>query len=269
MNRPRPFASYHNHTNWSDGKATLMEMIEGARRAGLCEFGISDHYALDPGGREFPWAMSPEFLAEYVDHIQQAKEAEKDLKIRLGLEVDFFPETIGSTKQRLAPYAFDYLIGSVHFINEFPIDLNSQSWGDLSQDSRDRVWRSYWRRLCAVAETGLFDIIGHLDLPKKFGYFPSIDLTEDALAALDAIAAADMAIEINCSGWDKPVREAYPSLFLLKEAKRRNIPLVISSDAHEADTVAGHFDRARQLAADAGYTETARFECRQRFVHRL
>jgi histidinol-phosphatase (PHP family) len=269
MNQPDAFASYHNHTTWSDGKANLMEMIGGARRAGLIEFGISDHYALDPGGSEFSWAMPPAFLAEYVDHIQRVKDAEKDLKIRLGLEVDFFPETIESTKQRLTPFAFDYLIGSVHFIGDFPVDLNSQHWGALSQEARDHVWRCYWRQICTVAETGYFDIIGHLDLPKKFGYYPSIDLTEEAMAVLDAIAAKDTAIEINCSGWDKPVQEAYPSLFLLKEARRRNIPLVISSDAHESGTVACHFERARRLALEAGYTETACFERRQRFSQKF
>jgi histidinol-phosphatase (PHP family) len=78
------------------------------------------------------------------------------------------------------------------------------------------------------------------------------------------MAAADMTIEINCSGWDKPVKEAYPSLFYLQEAKRRNIPLVINSDAHTADNIAYCFERGRRLASEAGYTELVRFENRHR-----
>jgi histidinol-phosphatase (PHP family) len=261
--------SYHNHTTWSDGTSTLAEMIEAARRAGLTEIGISDHFALAPGDRHFSWALAPELLDAYVLQIQQAIAETTDLVIRMGLEVDFFPETIDLIKQRLAPYPFDYLIGSVHFVDDFVIDFNAQPWEGISQDDRNRMWRGYWQRLRTAAESGFFDIAGHFDLPKKFKFFPSTDLTEYALGALDAIAAADMAIEINCSGWDKPAAEAYPAPFYLKEANRRRIPLVINSDAHTADDVVRNFERARRLAVDAGYAELVRFERRKRFFYPL
>jgi histidinol-phosphatase (PHP family) len=172
-------------------------------------------------------------------------------------------------EKRLAPYRFDYLIGSVHFADGFAIDLNAQPWEGLSQDSRDRIWRLYWQRLGEAADSGLFDVIGHFDLPKKFNFYPSVDLTEDGLAVLDIIAARNMAIEINSSGWDKPVQEAYPSLFYLCEANRRKIPLVINSDAHSCDDVARNFERARGLAAQAGYGELVRFEKRKRSCYPL
>jgi len=261
--------SYHNHTTWSDGSATLAEMIDGARRARLNELGISDHFVLAPGNRRFSWAIAPDSLDAYVVQVQQAMATTRDLTIRLGLEVDYFPETIELVKKRLAPYSFDYLIVSVHFVDDFAIDLNAQPWEGLSQDSRNRIWRCYWQCLRAAAESGLFDIIGHFDLPKKFNFFPSVDLTEDALAVLDAIAAADMAIEINSSGWDKPVQEAYPSPFYLQEANRRGIPLVINSDAHSSSDVTRNFDRACSLAASAGYTDLVRFESRRRFSYPL
>jgi histidinol-phosphatase (PHP family) len=111
--------------------------------------------------------------------------------------------------------------------------------------------------------------MGHFDLPKKFKFCPSVDLTDEALAVLDAVAASNMAIEINTSGWDKPAAEAYPSLFYLREANRRKIPVVINSDGHSAGEVARHFDRARQLALDAGYKELVGFERRQRFSYPL
>jgi histidinol-phosphatase (PHP family) len=261
--------SYHNHTTWSDGTATLAEMIEGARKAGLDELGISDHFALGPGNRRYTWAMAPESLDDYVAEIQQAMKNTNGLTIRLGLEVDYFPETIELVKTRLASYPFDYLITSVHSIDDFPIDFNAEPWAGLSPDSRNQMWRSYWQRLRAAAETNAFDIIGHLDLPKKFNFYPSVDLTQDALAALDSIAGANMAIEMNCSGWDKPVGEAYPSPFYLHEAYRRKIPLIISADAHSAVDVNRNFDRARQSAKEAGYSELVRFERRKRFSYPL
>ncbi len=261
--------SYHNHTTWSDGEATLAEMIDAARRAGIEELGISDHYVMAPGNRRFEWAISPESLDAYVGEVQKAIAGTKGLTIRLGLEVDYIPETIEQVKTQLAPYPFDYLITSVHFVNDFPIDLELKSWEELSQDSRNDIWRRYWRILRSAAESRYFDIIGHFDLPKKYGYYPSVDLTGEALAVLDAMAAANMTIEINCSGWDKPVKEAYPSLFYLQEAKRRNIPLVINSDAHTSNNIAYGFERGRRLALEAGYTELVRFENRNRFLYPL
>ncbi len=262
-------SSYHNHTTWSDGASTLADMIEAARSAGMKELGISDHYALPPDKRRLSWAMAPESLNAYVAEVQQASAATRDLAIRLGLEVDYFPETIETVRQSLAPYTFDYLIASVHFVDGFPVDLVSQVWEELSQVTRDEIWRGYWRYLREAAESGLCDIVAHFDLPKKFKFYPSIDLTADALATLDIIAAKNMAIELNCAGWDKPVQEAYPSLFYLTEAQRRKIPLVINTDAHTSKDVIRNLDRAHKLAASAGYTELVRFERRKRIPYPL
>jgi histidinol-phosphatase (PHP family) len=261
--------SYHNHTTWSDGVSTLEAMIDGARKAGLDELGISDHFTLAPDSHPLSWAMKPESLADYAAEIIRAGANGEKPAIRLGLEVDYFPETIDLALRSLAPYPFDYLIVSVHFIDGFPIDMDARLWEKISEDSRNEIWRSYWQRLRAAAQTGRFDIAGHFDLPKKFGYFATVDLTKEALAALDAIAAAGMTIEINTAGWNKPVREAYPSLFYLREARRRNIPLIINADAHKAEDLAGHFDRARALAAEAGYSELVRFHQRRRFSYPL
>jgi histidinol-phosphatase (PHP family) len=263
------FISYHNHTTWSDGSATVPEMIESARAAGLKELGFSDHFALVPGNQRIPWALAPELLDSYVAQIRQAMEDTPDITLRLGLEVDYFPETVEQIRQQLAPHPFDYLIGSVHFVGDFPVDLTPEVWKKISQKSRNEIWRGYWQRLRTAAQSGLFDIIGHFDLPKKFKFYPSVDLTGEALAALDAVAAADMAIELNTSGWDKQVEEAYPSLFYLREANRRKIPLIINSDAHAVGEIARYFDRARKLAFEAGYTESVLFERRHRLVQPL
>lgn len=261
--------SYHNHTTWSDGKSTISEMTEAARKAGLDELGISDHFAIASDHRRFSWAIPVESLDDYVEEVLMAIRNTKDLTVRLGVEVDYFPETLEESIKRLAPYPFDFIIGSVHFIDEFVIDLNAKPWEGLTQDQRDEIWRAYWHHLKHAAQSGYFDFIAHFDLPKKFGFFPGIDLMKEALAALDAIAAADAAIEINCSGWDKPVQEAYPKLIYLQEARRRNIPLLINADAHSADNIIRNFDRARELAASAGYNELVRYDKRQRIPYPL
>jgi histidinol-phosphatase (PHP family) len=261
--------SYHNHTTWSDGCPTITELVAGARVAGVTELGISDHFAITPDGRSPDWSIRAEKLDAYVEDVLRAARNTGDLAIRLGVEVDFFPETLEKSISLLKPYPFDFIIGSVHFVSEFVIDLNSGPWEEISQEERNQIWQAYWRHIAAAARSGCFDFIGHFDLPKKFKFYPDIDLTSDALAALDAISAAGAALEINTSGWHKPVREAYPKLFYLEEARRRNIPLIINADSHDSGHVTRDFKRARKLASDAGYTELVRYEKRERFSYPL
>jgi histidinol-phosphatase (PHP family) len=244
-------------------------MIESARGVALDELGISDHFALAPDGLQCSYALKHDQLRDYVSQIREAAGSPEGPVIRLGLEVDYFPETIETVRHHLAPYPFDFLICSVHFVNGFPVDVDSKPWRELSADSRNGIWRGYWHNLRAAVQTKMFDFVAHFDLPKKFGLFPSVDLTGEALSVLDAMAEAGMAVEINTSGWDKPVQEAYPALYYLKEANRRKIPLVINADAHRADGLVRHFDRARTLAKEAGYTEVVAYRARRRFAHPL
>ena len=63
--------SYHNHTTWSDGKASLAEMVAAGRAAGLDELGISDHYVLAPRGLDVRWSMPLERVNEALDMLEQ------------------------------------------------------------------------------------------------------------------------------------------------------------------------------------------------------
>src|SRR2546426_8402596 len=99
--------SYHNHTRWSDGKPTVAEVIAAARQFGLDEIGISDHYTLAPGWR-VRWSMPLERLGDYVAELQQAAAAAEDTKVRIGIEADFFPETVGELGKILSLHPLDY-----------------------------------------------------------------------------------------------------------------------------------------------------------------
>lgn len=257
--------SYHNHTKWSDGAPTTAEQIQGARLAGLDELGISDHYVLSPTGGPVEWSMALERVGDYVAELEEASQELSNPVLRVGIEVDFYPETVRSTRQVVNSHRFDFVIGSVHNVDGFPIDSHHRYWEELSAADRDGVWRLYWERIRQMASSGLCDVVAHLDLPKKYGHRPSIDLSREADAALDAIAAADLAIEINTAGWSLPAGEAYPSLELLCGANRRGIPLLISADAHSPVHLTRDFDRARALAREAGYTQLLRYERRRRF----
>ena len=107
-----------------------------------------------------------------------------------------------------------------------------------------------------AAESGLFNIIGHVDLPKKFNFRPTCDCASLHKKFLKAAAKTGTAIEINTAGWDKECQEAYPSFDILQMAHSEGVPLSFGSDSHSPHHVGNHFDRAVALARQAGYTHS-------------
>lgn len=258
--------SYHAHSRWSDGKASVGDMVAAAEAAGLLEFGLSDHVVLTPyQGTNVPeWAMPHNggTLEGCLAELRQAAASAK-ITVRYGVEIDFYPETAAQTREFLDGFELDVVIGSVHAVDRFPIDSSAAYWSPLSQEDVNRVHRRYWQRIRGLAECGFADIIGHLDLPKKFGFVPDCDLSELIADTLDAIAAAGTAIELNTAGWDKPCREAYPDPDILRQARERGIPVVLSADAHAPGEVARHYRRGLALLRQVGYTRMLRFEARR------
>ncbi len=263
-------ASYHVHSRWSDGKSEIIEYIRAAREIGLDEVGISDHYVLTEDRRQLNWSMPIDGLDDYIDDVQSAAgEAGDDTIIRLGVEADFIPETVDDLAEVLRFQPFDYVIGSVHMVDGFPIDDVEADWEPLTQAERDDIIRAYWVRIRQMAESRVFDFVGHIDLTKKFGCYPSIDISDEISAALDAIAKSDMAVELNTAGWYYACAEAYPSPSILKQCLWRGIPVLVGSDAHTPENLARGYEDAYRLLLDIGYKQIVSYAGRQRFIHQL
>jgi histidinol-phosphatase (PHP family) len=174
-----------------------------------------------------------------------------------GIEADFYRGCEDFLRSMEDEHPFDLVLGSVHFLDYW-------AKRGLSNGNPDAIWREYFSLIGEMADTGLFDIATHLDLPKKFGNPISEDrLREHALPALDKIAAAGMALEINTSGLRHPCREMYPSLPLLTWARERGIGLTFGSDAHAPARVGADFDKAVAHAAAAGFRQLRRYARRK------
>ena len=259
--------SYHVHSRWSDGEGEIADFIRAANDTGLDEVGLSDHYVLTPSRRPLNWSMPPDRLENYVEAVQSAAgEALEGLVVRLGVEADFIPETVGEVRDTLSAHPFDYVIGSVHILNGFPIDGHKEDWEPLTVAERDEVIRGYWDRIRQMAESGVYDIAGHLDLTKKFGFRPTIDISAEISAALDAIARSGMTVEVNTAGWYMPVGEVYPEPSILRGCSQRNIPVIITADAHTPANLTRGFDDAYRLIEEIGFTEVASYAGRERVM---
>jgi histidinol-phosphatase (PHP family) len=256
--------SYHVHTCNSDGAAEMTEYVSAALDAGLDELGFSDHYALVRSGETPGWSIAPDGLPEYMEKINQvAGAAAGKLVIRAGLEVDFIPERLDDIERALAAHQLDYVIGSIHIIDDFCYDVGIECWDAMAASVKDNIVLKYWLFIRQMAESGLFDIVGHLDHVRKFGFHKPDGVSGLISEALDAIRTSGMVVELNTSGWYVPTADAYPQRWLLEECFRRDIPIVVNADAHEPANVARDIERAKSLLAQIGYRKTVRFEGRR------
>jgi len=157
----------------------------------------------------------------------------------------------------------DYLIGSVHFIDKWSFD-NPEFISGWKDRDIDEIWEAYFETTEAMAKSGKFDIVGHLDLIKVFKFMPKQDVRSLAKNALQAIKKSNMVLEVNTAGIRKPIGELYPSRALLEVAYELDIPITFSSDAHAVDQIGLGYDLATIVAKEIGYTQAATFQGRDR-----
>jgi len=255
-------ADYHIHTFLcKHAEGMPADYVAAARARGVPEMCFADH-APAPDGYDPGVRMSIEQFPEYVEMISALRGGTAP-HVLYGIEADYYEGCRAFLESWLPEQDFDLVLGSVHYINDWGFDHpdNLAVWDSVDVTE---TWRKYFDLLGALADTRLFDIVGHLDLPKKFGHRTEEGaLTEIAAPVLDRVAAAGMAVELNTGGLRCPVGEIYPSLLVLELCRERNIPIVFGSDAHSADCVGHAFEQAVNLAAQAGYTESLRFRARK------
>jgi histidinol-phosphatase (PHP family) len=257
-------ADYHMHLRNGRGEIahdtwSVEPFVEAARVAGVDEIGFTEHVYYFKQTRSL-WTVPYQVercvydLEHYVGAIVDARR--RGLPVKLGLEVDYIPGREDELRDLLAPYRWDYLLGSVHFIDGLAVDGEPRL---LDAVGVEEGWRRYFERLEAAARSGLFDSLAHPDLVKFFGERADFDYAPVA----DAIAESGVAVEVSTAGLRKPVRELYPNPEFLSACRERGVPATLASDAHSPDLVGRDFDRAVRLLRSAGYETVTIFERRE------
>jgi histidinol-phosphatase (PHP family) len=255
---------YHMHTPLC--RHATGEPVDYAQQAlavGLTEIGFSDHSPM-PRDNFDNWRMRADQLDEYVAKVRFAQKEFPQLIIRHALEVDYLPGHEDWIRDLAARHPWDYFIGSVHYVSDsWDID-NPAKLSEWKKRDAFEVWSVYFERLTLAAESKLFEIIGHADLPKKFGIRPAQDCTPLYEKFLAAAKKSGCAIELNTAGLRKDCKEIYPGREILELAFQKGVPITFGSDAHAPGEVGMNFAEAVQLARDAGYKESCRFVQRKR-----
>jgi histidinol-phosphatase (PHP family) len=243
---------YHIHTGLcghADGE--VGEYCSAARKKQLPEICFTDH-APNPDGYDPAHRMRLDQFPLYRDAITEWRDHDA-LRVVFGVEADYYEGCERFLESWLLEQGFDFVLGSVHFINGWGFDNPEERhiWDSVDVTA---TWRKYFETMRRLVDTGLFDAVGHMDLPKKFGYRPSDkDLKEMVQPVLDRMAEAGMGMELNTSGLRKPVGEIYPSSMIVSLARERDIPICFGSDAHSPSEIGTDFILALKLARAEGY----------------
>jgi histidinol-phosphatase (PHP family) len=256
-------ADYHMHTPLCrHATGEPVEYAAQAVRLGFTEIGFSDHSPMAEDNFD-DWRMRNGQLDEYVSKVREAQRAHPQLSIRLALEVDYLPDREDWITALATRHPWDYFIGSVHYVSggwDIDSPFKRELWERCDVDA---VWTEYFKRLTQAAASGLFEIIGHADLPKKFGHHPKRDITPLVSEFLDACKSTDTAIELNTAGLRKDCREIYPSKAILEMAHTKGVAITFGSDAHAPGEVGADFAKAIALARETGFKTTRRFNARR------
>mgnify|MGYP000207691428 CR=1 FL=1 len=252
---------YHLHTVLcKHATGTTADYVEAARERGLEEICFTDH-APAPDGYDPDNRMVLDEFPNYQRWVSESA-ATTASRVLWGVEADYYPSGLRFLAEWLPRQGFDLVLGSVHYLRDWGFDdpRNLHIWKSVDVVG---VWQEYFRLVGEMAATRLFDVVAHLDLPKKFGHRPKDkQVIEMAKPILDRVAESGMALEISTAGLRKPVGEIYPTPFLLELAREREIPICFGSDAHEPEHVGFAFDQAVRLARECGYTAMAQYRQR-------
>lgn len=264
------YHTHHERCGHAVGK--LEDYVKRGVELGLQQLGLSDHLPLihvDPDNYYPEMAMPLAELPRYVEECLTLKERYRGIiDLRVGLEADYIEGYEEQIRELLSPYPWDYLIGSVHFLGEWDITDHRQVHGWEGKDELE-VYRFYYDAVKKSALSGLYDIIGHMDVIKRFGYGPQTpegkaEVKELELGTLRVIANSGITMELNASGLTKPCAEMFPAEHLLQEALNLGIPLTLGSDAHDPTKLGDGLQEARHMLWDTGFRELAIFDGRRR-----
>lgn len=261
--------SYHTHTNSLgifDGSNSAEEMIKKAEEIGFTKLGISNHMAFHPNMPN----QSKMFFSDFnkacdiykrvMDEIRTASLNSK-IDVKVGFEVDFFSSAQWRKlfeKMRKEIKA-DYYISATHYLRN-KSEQYIMNLYYLKRTPEIRIdencitvyLNNYWDNIIESIKSGYFNFIAHLDVCKLFGYCLTPEWDDRKWETIEVLDKYKQPYELNTSGWTK-YGEQHPHAWMVEELNKRNVPVIISDDAHSVDMLAQHFEEAESLLESMNY----------------
>ena len=278
---------YHMHFEYGSYDLEWVQgFFESAKKNGVSEIGISEHshgfiefkdlyyeeLILDDsvvGSYQAKWLEKNKFkysLKDYFKFMQMLKE--KGYPVKIGIEICNFKNQ-EKVKAIIKDYEFDYIIGSVHFLNGWGSDFADikQVWNDFSLQD---IYKWYAEEITNLAQSGLYDVLGHPFNIRLFKNIPEFDVKPILEQVATVLKEANMVIDINTGTlYRYPIEEISPYPDFLQVAKKYDLPIITSSDAHKPEDCGRYIDEAIDYAKTFGYDSSIIFTNRQRSINKF
>ena len=261
---------YHLHTDYTwDARGKVGDFCEVAIEKKMDEIAFTNHFNItkidEPRG-----SITPQQIFEHAKNIQSARE-KFDLKIKLGLECDYWQEYHKDIEKILDEHDFDFIMGSVHYVEGILIASDLETATSFFQGkSIYEAFEAYFKRAIEAIESQLFDVIAHPDYIRKtatkfYGqdlqFERYIDLVEKVI---ESLIDNKVGIEVNTSGYIHGMGDSLPSLDFLKLCKEAGIKTVtLGSDAHSPIKLGYKLEEGIKKLRAAGYEKITLFNLRK------
>ena len=252
--------SYHTHTTISDGKLSPEELIKLAIEKGFKVLAITDHYTRTGGISSSGWGMDFYSDDDYENLVRLKEKYSDKIKILVGAEFDWLPTKKEWLSEEVKKRDYDIKILSFHqiYINGKYYNFNAsedrfENVLNLFDNSMHKLVRYYYENLRDGIKTGWFDVVGHLDLVKIFNkdskYFSEDEnwYKKEVLDTLELMKKFNMKLDVNLQGFIFAIGEQFPSKWIISEAKKMGIELLVGTDSHSPDTLDYDLGKVEEL----------------------
>ncbi len=275
------FADYHVHTEFSDDSVYPMgTVIQDAIAMGMNEICLTDH--VDYGvkidwdcGKQIQY-RNGEPLANvdyprYMSEIDRMKRLYGNkIRIKTGLEFGIQKHTIPDFQRLFERYAFDFIILSIHQVE------NQELWTQDFQRGRSQKeyqQRYYEEMLAVVRDYKDYSVLGHMDLIARYdlaGVYPFEKVRPVIEDILRIVIADGKGIEVNTSSHRYGLTDTMPSANILKLYRDMGGRIItIGSDSHKPEHLGAYIRETQALLKSLGYKQFCTFEHMRPIFHDL
>jgi histidinol-phosphatase (PHP family) len=267
---------YHIHPGFSID-AEEYSIDDYCRRAveiGLREICFTPHYEFDPLRKEIDWwvryngrvmSIEEDWLPYYIEEVRRAAEsyAPFGIAVKAGLEIGFDLGLEDSIARVVENHPFDFIIGSVHCIDHVAISSGGESAAYYVNQTLERVAELYFDTLRQAVASGLFDVVGHLDIYRRHGYtFYGPDILKAHRPylgdVLKLMSEKNIGLEVNTSSARHNHSEFYPGREILEAARDAGIKVfTVGSDAHRVSELGQGVAAALAVLTEMGLEVSA------------
>ncbi len=265
---------YHVHPNtFKDGRywptyEPLKQYIEICRDRGITELGFTEH-----GPRFHPTynhtALKLEEIPVYIQTLKEFSQQQSDVKVKIGIEIDYTPELEDTWKDIIEKYAFDFTACSIHYLDDWLPTKEGMAKYIQSGKTLEQLYTKYYKTMQRAAQSHLFSFMAHPDLIKIHALVNHLPLPANLTNLYEETCAVlkeyDQVIEFD-TGWKKGDFNCFrPEPEFLEIAFHHGVPITLGSDAHRAEDIGSHYPEAVKIIRNTGYTKLATFTHGKRF----